>query len=143
MDSVIHRRQKIRRILLIIILATIPFYCLGIVVLWGAGRLKRQNAVTPTWTQAATVTFTITQTPPTLIYFPTQTITMTPTITMTSTITSTQIRTATRTATVTDTATFIPTLTPTFTPPFTDTPTEPPTDTPTETPTETPVTPIP
>lgn len=133
MDSQIRRRQRIRRILLIVILATIPFYCLGFVVLWGATRLKKQNSVTSTSTQAATITSMITQTPPTLIYFPTQTNTMTPTITLTHTVTSTPTKKPTRTATPTDTATFIPTFTPTFTPPSTETPTETPPETPTET----------
>lgn len=117
------RRSRVKRTLLIIIIATIPCYLLGgIVLLVNEGISGRVTPSAPTATvQQVNPEITATSSPtlpiPTAI-FPTRTETMTPTITMTPTVTRTYvIPTSTSSNTPTSTATE---------PPPTDTPTPPP-----------------
>ena len=117
------RRSRVKRTLLIIIIATIPCYLLGgIVLLVNEGIRGR---VTPTAVVTATFAIespeTIFTSSPTLpqptALFPTRTSTLTPTITLTPTLTRTYV---------------IPTSTPSLTPTPTDTEPPPPdTETPT------------
>jgi hypothetical protein len=124
MEEVSFKIARLRRTLLIIILATIPCYLLGIIVLWVASAAK--DAATPTINAIyITATFPPTDTgmPPTK--YPTRT----PTATLT--ITPTDTNTAIPTATFTELPTSTPTETTTITPTSTDTPV-PPTEIPTE-----------
>lgn len=113
---------KLRRTLVIIILATVPLYLLGMVVLW-VGKTAR-NDLTPTPSQVTPIIITatgepsVTAAPPTA--FPTPTATETFTITPTRTL----IPTHTITLMPTETATPVPTNTelPTQGPVDTETP---------------------
>jgi len=102
------RIQRSRRVLIIIILCTIPCYCLGIVTLRILSNQRIQRTLTPT----TTLTVTLTQTPS-----PSITASLNPSATSTQTSTST----ATKTATLLPTDTPQPTLTNTPIPP-TETP---------------------
>jgi type VI secretion system secreted protein VgrG len=121
------KRSRVKRTLLIIIIATIPCYLLGgVVLLVNEGIRGRVTPSAPTATFAATAPeFSATPSPtlpvPTVI-FPTRTDTPTPTITLTLTLTRTYV---------------IPTSTPSHTPTSTDT-AIPPTETSTSPPEETP-----
>lgn len=106
------RRTRIRTILIILILVTLPCYCLGFVVLQ-VGRELTKPTVTPTITATNTLapaTFTPTQAT-TVFIPPTATQTTTPTVTWTPTMTFTQFVPPTRTVTVTPTPSLIPTAT--------------------------------
>lgn len=146
MSSVSEGRVRVRYILILVIIATLPAYCCGIVLLRLAPNPNRQP--TPTVFKLVTRTPTVgpTNTPrtplPTLAgvtYIPTQTQTPTrtgtATRTATPTFTSTVTPTPSRTVTLTLTPSVIPSLTPTLTPPpsLTFTPTNSPSVTPTET----------
>jgi hypothetical protein len=109
------RVQRTRRVLIIIILCTIPCYCLGIVTLRILSNQRVQRTLTPT----STLTLTLTETSS-----PTTTATLNPSATSTPTYTPT----ATKTATPLPTDTSQPTLTSTPIPP---TDTTVPSDTPT------------
>jgi len=123
-DSV--RRSRVKRTLLIIIIATIPCYLLGgIVLLVNEGISGRATPIAPTATYEqvnpeSSATLTPTLPVPTAI-FPTHTETMTPTISLTPTVTRTYvIPTSTPSDTPTSTATEPPptdTSTPTTEPP--------------------------
>jgi hypothetical protein len=86
MEQVSYKVARLRRTLLIIILATIPCYLLGIFVLWVADQSKKADTPTPT-VNAIFITAppppTETSLPPTK--YPTRTATVTPTITLTPT----------------------------------------------------------
>ena len=118
------RQNKLRSVLIITILATLPCYLLGMIVLWVGNSIKNQGTITPTvmattelpWGGTPTVTLPPIPTSPA---FPT----ITPTITKTLTLTATY---------------FIPSNTPTLTATPSATPTETETSTPTPTETETP-----
>jgi hypothetical protein len=131
MASSVDRKTRIRSILIIIIIATIPCYLVGIVALKVGQQVQ-------TGAQTATPTLTLTQTPPPAAteITPTEFVTRTPTVTSTATVTWTP--------SVTYTPFIPPTRTETPTPPPTNTPTE--TSIPSQTPTEEPVstsTPVP
>lgn len=122
MEQTSYKVARLRRTLVIIILATIPFYLLGFIALWVADASRNTQTPTPTLNViyvTATSQPTATNLPPTK--YPTHTPTNTATITPTPT--ETPIPTDTATIAPTDTATDIPT---TAVPP-TDTPTEAPT----------------
>jgi hypothetical protein len=155
------RQRTIYGLLIAIIFATVPCYCLGGWALSQDFRLiptptatftptATHTAVPPTATSTATATATLPPTPteepsPTITPTPTATETETPTATATETATATATTTPTPTVTGTATATVTPTGTPTGTPTATSTPTgttAPPTAPPTETSTTT-VTPTP
>lgn len=117
------KQKRIRYLLILAILITIPFYCLGLALL----RINRPEVVVtptlepgqPTATRTPTITLTPYQTG-TFTNTPTVTLTLTPTHTATSTLTPTITPTPTETATPTLTQT--PSPTPTDTPPPTRTP---------------------
>ncbi len=116
MAEVEYKVARLRRTLVIIILATLPFYLLGFIVLWVAR--ASVNSVTPTPTNymiiiTATNPPTSTALPPTK--FPTKT--NEPTATVTATFTATFTPTATSTRTSTETPTLQPTETATDVPP--------------------------
>ena len=123
------RIDRTRRILIIIILCTLPCYCLGVVSLKILSDQRTQRTLTPTTTLTATATETV---------IPTGTASLIPSGTPTPTLTSTQTRTHTPvpsdTPQPTATETAIP---PTDTPLPSETPTVviPPTETPTIVPT--------
>jgi hypothetical protein len=116
--------NQLRRTLVIIILATLPLYLLGMIVLWVGNAARNAQPPTP---MISTVIVTATPLPSATLAIPTAY--PTPTFTATATITPT------RTATATATRTLIPTNTPTNTP----IPTETFTETSTEIPSATPV----
>ena len=97
------KRKKVKSTLIIVTLATIPCYLLGLLIVWVGGAVKNRSTITPT------TSFMITDTP----------VFMTPTLpqpsaifdTFTPTLTSTQGPTPTPSATY-----FIPSSTPTSTP---------------------------
>ena len=124
------RTRKIRVILGVIILATLPFYCLGLIMLQGQNMANRTRTATPTETREVAASNTPRPTW-TGVITATASITPSPTITWTPSVTPTAFRTPTRTITLTATITLTPTET--LVPP-TDTP-EPPTATDTPSPT--------
>jgi hypothetical protein len=126
-------KKRIRYMLILATLATLPCYCLGLVVL--QVNRNRPPEVTPTLTHTVTATATITLTPY-ITLTPTSTATITQTATITETGTETQTPTITETPTETTTPTISETPSPTATATPTDTP--PPTRTPTPTGTPTP-----
>jgi hypothetical protein len=113
------KRSRLKRTLIIIIIATIPCYLLGgIVLLVNQGIRGRVTPVPPTATlQIEPPSITNTASPtlpvPTAI-FPTRTDTATPTITLTPTLTRTYVI---PTSTPSDTPSFTPTSTDTAVPP--------------------------
>ena len=117
---------KLRRTLVIIILATIPLYLLGMVVLW-VGKTA-SNDLTPTPSQVTAIIITATGEPSVTLAPPTSYPTPTATETFTITPTRTLIPTHTITPIPTDTATPVPT--------DTEAPTQAPTDTETPVPTD-------
>jgi len=128
------RRARIRSILIFIILATLPCYCVGLVIFQ-----LGQQAAQPTATPSLTPTEPFVPILITPSFTPSPFILATPTETSTATITWTP--TMTFTLFVPPTRTETPTLTPTYTPTPTITLIQP---TPTEIPpTETPVPPAP
>jgi hypothetical protein len=121
-------RVRIRYILVIIILATLPCYCAGLLVVQLVNRSPVQPTPAPTapafltatWTLFALPTFSLTPTFTLATLTPTFTGSVTPTLTPFFTPTSTQ--TLTLTSVPTDTP--YPTPTDTLTPTLTETPTE-------------------
>lgn len=111
-----NKRAKLRSTLLIIILATLPCYCLGLIVLYfnDGGGVK----TTPTATSSIQMMVTPSQTPPVLattaLISPTPS--DTPTITLTASPTRTYSLPTTQVPTATPTHTLAPTNTPTHTP---------------------------
>jgi hypothetical protein len=114
------KRIRLRSVLIILILATIPCYLLGIIIIWIGNTAKSHMTVTPTITQ--TESALVTEVTPTLpgptALFATPTITLTPTETVSPTVTSTYFipsstpsKTPTPTFTLTPTDTLIPTET--------------------------------
>jgi hypothetical protein len=104
--------NKIRRTLVIIIVATIPFYLLGAIVLWVGNTARVHTTLTPmisTIIITATPQPSFTPAPPTA--YPTPTASKTPTTTPTRTATATFTITPTRTSTATETETSLPTET--------------------------------
>jgi hypothetical protein len=134
-DATDHTR--IRRILVTIILSTLPCYCLGIIVLTFNSRGSTKPTMTPSqmietrispvWISSATMTLppgtvigTATRTvTPTITSTPTET--LPPTDTLTPFMPATNTQTLQPTATPTLTATASPTETVTITPSVTDT----------------------
>lgn len=112
------RRTKLRSTLIVVILATLPCYLLGMIVLWIGNSIKVQQSQTPT------ISATATGAP--WEGLPTNTLGPIPTYAETATFTPTVTETATPTATF-----FIPSNTPTLSPTASLTPTE--TETPTVT----------
>src|SRR5512133_2652762 len=120
-------RQRLKKTFIIVILATIPCYLLGLIIAWIGNTVKNQPTRTPT------VEFVVTENPvymsPTLpvptVIFATFTLTLTPTLGATPTPSATYFIPS-------STPSFTPTFTPTFTATASDTP-PPPTETPTET----------
>jgi hypothetical protein len=110
------KRNRLRSILIVIILATLPCYLLGMIIVWIGNSVKNVPTATPT--QAISVTVTPNVLTPTLpiptVRFATPTITLTPTNTVSPTVTATY---------------FIPSSTPSITPTATNTATETPTAT--------------
>jgi hypothetical protein len=120
MEQVSYKVARLRRTLLIIILATIPCYLLGIFVLWVADQSKNAKTPTPTVNAiyiTATPQPTETALPPTK--YPTRTATTAPTITLTPT------ETLEPTIAPTEAPTEIPTEIPTVLPVETTPPVEP------------------
>lgn len=119
---------KLRRTLVILILATLPFYLLGVIILWVGKTAINNTTQTPT----AIISIVITATPnptqtlsePTLYPTPTHTSipTSTSTHTPTPTATITQVPTDTLTPRPTDTATLLPASTFTLPPANTEVP---------------------
>ena len=116
------KRRKLKKTLIIVILATIPCYLLGILIVWVGGIVKNQTTVTPTTLNVVTdtpVLLSPTLPQPSAVFdtpTPTETPTMGPTLTPSATYfipsstpsitpTYTSTVTATFTATATDTAT--------------------------------------
>lgn len=125
------RRGRIQIILVALILAAIPCYCAGLIILMidpQLGGIQTPTAVL----QTGTITVTSTTTPPTLVYFQSPTVTGIGTITQTSTASKTYALPATFTPTISP----IPSSTPTLEPSLTDFPTQ--TETPVNTDTDTP-----
>lgn len=114
------KRAKLRSTLLIIILATLPCYCLGLIVLYFGD--SSGGGATPTATSPIQMRVTPSQTPillaTTALISPTAS--NTPTITLTASPTRTYSLPTTQVPTATLTHTLVPTATPTDTP----TPTE-------------------
>jgi hypothetical protein len=139
------QRKNFRFLLLMIILLTIPCYCLGIVVLRLADQveqIERYPQDTPPPLQESTFTpVAIVPTETRTVNDFTPTTDVTATMTSTVTLTKTFFLTPTRTATLTPTVTLTPTNTPTHTQTVTPSPTQVPTqtNTPIPTGTETPV----
>ena len=109
------RRSRVKSTLIIVILATIPCYLLGLIALWVGNGVE--SRVTPTATLQATQVFTAQPTSgnPTLpqpsAVFPTATSTHTPTVTLTPTLTRTYViptSTPSNTPTITATQTLTP-----------------------------------
>jgi len=125
------KRRKLKSTLIIIILATIPCYLLGILIVWVGGIVKDRTTITPTTfnlvtdtpvllsptlpqpsaifdtpTPTETPTVGPTMTPSSTYFIPSSTPSLTPTPTHTSTVT------ATFTATATNTDTPVPTTIP-------------------------------
>ena len=138
MAPISEQKRNLRFLFLVIILITIPCYCLGFVVLSLANRVSGieplpTEVVLPT-SEQPTETVTLTNTPENMqtATLETQTATLTGTATITKTrfltptatitLTSTPTATATHTVTPTDTATPMPTATATETPTFTNVP---------------------
>jgi len=109
------RRSKTRTTLIIIILATLPFYCVGIIML-GISRVTQGSPNKATPTIALTISPTAAPFQPTSTVtpfsFPTATYTATPTVTFTATATWTPFLTPTRTQTIVPSVTWTPTLAP-------------------------------
>lgn len=118
------RQGRIRIILMGIILATILFYCLGFAIIISRENDLDKTTSTPGWSATPTKFITVTSTPPTLVYFPSATITRTPTITLTPSVTRTFALPPSSTPTMTPTLTDIPTLEPTMTDTITMVPTD-------------------
>lgn len=122
------KRQRLKRTLIIIILATIPCYLLGLIIAWIGNAVKNQPTRTPT------VEIIITQDP--LFTTPTLPVPTFSFATLTPTNTPTEGPTPTPSATYfipSPTPSYTATFTPTFTATASDTP-PPPSDTPTVTP---------
>lgn len=96
--------QKLRRTLVIIIVATIPLYLVGLIVLWVGN--KASNDMTPTPETVTAIVITVTPLPSTTMAPPTAY--PTPTSTNTPTITPTRTLLPTPTATLEPTFTFTP-----------------------------------
>jgi len=120
MAEVEYKVARLRRTLVIIILASLPFYLLGFIVLWVAR--ASVNSVTPTPTNYMVI-ITATNPPTSTALPPTKFPTKTPEPTATITLTFTETATATATRTPTETPTLQPTETATFTPTDTSVPT--------------------
>lgn len=109
------KRSRVKSTLLIVIIATIPCYLVGLIVLWVSNGVRDRVTPTPTITVSAQLTQPMATTAaPTLpvptVQFPTATSTLTPTITPTLTLTRTYvIPTSTPSNTPTETATPTPT----------------------------------
>ena len=133
------KRTRVKSTLLIVIIATIPCYLLGLIVLWVSNGVRDRATPTPTITETVAVTQALpTAGEPTLpvptAQFPTATYTLTPSITPTLTATRTYVvptltpsHTPTATATAmplpTETETLVPVITTvTDAPSITDTP---------------------
>lgn len=116
------KRSRVKSTLLIVIIATIPCYLLGLIVLWVSNGVRDRTTPTPGITETAFVTQPQpTAGEPTLpvptAQFPTATFTLTPSITPTLTATRTYvIPTATPSDTPTATFTMMPLPTETDTP---------------------------
>jgi len=121
------KRQRLKKTLIIVILATIPCYLLGLIIAWIGNAVKDQPTQTPTSEIVITegpIYMTPTLPVPTVLF-----------ATFTLTLTPTEGPTPTPSATY-----FIPSPTPSYTATFTPTATATASDTPplpTETPTET------
>jgi hypothetical protein len=136
MDNIQAKRNRLRYILIVITLVTLPCYCAGLIAVRAAG----ERTSTPTATETPTVTPSATETPsPT--DSPTITLTITSTHTPTFTETASPTPTETSSPTVTETETSTPTATMTASPTATSTSTA--TNTPLPSPTETPTPPPP
>ena len=111
------KRSRVKSTLLIVILATIPCYLLGMIVLWVSNGVRDRATPTPTVMATEVITEQPTTGNATLpvptAMFPTATNTQTPTITLTPTLTRTYVvptstPSKTPTATLADTATPVP-----------------------------------
>jgi hypothetical protein len=109
------RRGRTRRTLLMIILGTLPCYCLGLIVLQVGQMLLNSPTATPTQTTPK-VTATHARASITPVFTGTATLYMSPTVTPSPTITLTPSITATFFLPATKTPTLTPTV-PTDTPP--------------------------
>lgn len=123
------RRIRTRTILALVILATLPCYCIGLIMLRSANNAAQITptatfTISPSATQPLEIPVATTAVPPTAV------LTETPTPTWTPSITPTPFRFPTLTPSYTPTFTLTPTVTPTFTftasavPSDTPTPTE-------------------
>ena len=142
-------RSRLRKVLVAVILATIPCYCAGLVAVLLAPGRPGQTSITPTLVSSWTPVVFVTRTPttsytpllPTISATPSQT----PTVTTTATTTNTSTITPTPTISTTPTPTNTPFLPPTFTstqslpPTYTSTPIPSATHTPLPTFTDTPI----
>lgn len=126
--------NRTQLILGIVILSTIPCYCLGLIMLWNADLLREQRKATATFTPQKTMQTTLTPSYTIPVQLPTAT--HTPTLTTTFTPTITYVIPPTRTFTASPSP--LPTDTPEPSPTFTDTPVPSLTSTPTTASTETP-----
>ena len=120
--------DRTRLILGIVILATLPCYCLGMVMLWNTNLVREQKTPTSSFTPEGTSLTTLTPTYTIPVISPT--VTFTPTTTTSFTPTITYVIPPTRTFTLTPSP--LPTETLAPTPTHTDTPTPSPSFTPTE-----------
>ena len=129
--------NRTRLILGVIILAAIPCYCLGLVILWNNNLQRTEQTPSPTTILetldgSITPTFTLQVVTQTATLTPTMTQTFTPTITYvippTSTLSPSPTPTNTQIPTVADTLEPTFTFTPTYTSTFTLTPSDTPPD---------------
>jgi len=123
------KKRRLKTTLIIVILATIPCYLLGLIIVW-VGNAAKHN-YTPTPTNEMVVTNTPIFMSPTLPFptalFATATPSLTPTKGPTPTASATYFipsSTPSHTPTLTPTASYTPTATFTFTPTDTPTPSE-------------------
>jgi len=115
----IDSRSRTHIIILIVILATIPCYCLGLFLLWGTGKMDGNGVTAATGTLSVEGNIVVPTEAPAISSVSTTTLTLTPTITVTFTHTITYVippsETPTPTCTYTPTASETPTPTATFT----------------------------
>jgi len=110
MVEIDYRVARLRRILVIVILATLPCYLLGVIVLWVGNSAKIHQTITPTnnvFYITATPQPSSTPLPPT--FYPTPTASASATVTPTFTVTVSYTNTPTITITLLPTGTNTPT----------------------------------
>jgi hypothetical protein len=129
-------RSRLRKVLVVVILATIPCYCAGLVAILLAPETINRASGTPTFTSTWTPVVFASLTPSTT-FTPLPFVTQTPSLSPTATTTGTTTLTPTTTQTPTNTTSPTPSNTPFIPPTLTNTPFYTTTYTPTPVPTST------